>query len=97
MLVGVEVEVGAEVVDVGVGVTTHEHAEEILDASPLQFDAKVGRETFAATVKVGQNAEAADKEAMNCLRQLSRLHFAASVGVVVAVGAEVEVVAVSFL
>jgi hypothetical protein len=67
-----EVEVGGAVDVVEVGVTMQEHAEETLDATPPQFETKVGNELNAVeAVYVGQNCETADDSWMNCLRQLS--------------------------
>jgi len=75
-----------EVVDVGV--TRHEHADEILDASPPQLEAKDGRVAlvFETVVYVGQNSETDEVSGMKPLRQLSWLQFGATTeGVAVAV------------
>jgi hypothetical protein len=69
----------------------HEHAEEIRDASLSHADANVRREAFAVAVKVGQKADAAEVEAMNCRRQLSWLQVGAMIEDV-AVGVEVALV-----
>lgn len=75
----------------GVGVTRHEHADEIFDASPPQLDAKEGMVVvaFEAAVYVGQKAETAEDSGMKPRRQLSWLQFGATteaVAVAIVVG-----------
>ena len=65
----VDVEAGAEEVDVGV--TIQEQADEMLAGIPPQLEANVGSAPEADAVYVGQNCDAADDDWMNCLRQLS--------------------------
>jgi hypothetical protein len=87
--------VGAdEVVEVDVGVTRHEHAEDTLEARPPQLDANVGMATeLALAVYVGQNAETFADSWSICRKQLSWLHFEVGVALTNVVGVAV----VSFL
>ena len=66
--------------------TRQEQADETLEASPPQLEAKVGRAVADTdeAVKVGQNWDTAEEALMNCLRQLSWLQLGAmAVGVAV--------------
>ncbi len=64
-------EVGDTVVEVDVGATMQEHAEDTLDEISPQFETKVGSEDTEAAVNVEQNCDTAEDCWIICLRQLS--------------------------
>ena len=62
--------------EVDVGVTRQEHADETLEATPSQFETKVGSGADADdAMYVGQNFDTADGSWIICLKQLSWLQF----------------------